>query len=333
MRTLLLLTCLTFGARADRTYEFPCEIASFAVSADMTMAWVSCFRLDPTHTAEAWQRPSSLYALDIASGTLSEVREATGWIRIIAAPAGARAIAVIPQKGGIARGFFYQGQREVSQIPIATEYLSWSADGRSVYFYGRTTIEADAWNILGVFRPDTDAISRTRLAVPTEEVNVCAANRHVFAGIVSYDLHGNAKPYAAAECDADLLFIRRNPKVPPGSFSATCRYVASPHSFSHGPVPWRVIDANTGKALLRVEFTGEGGPEDFEFKSWNPQQDRLLLRLRYRSDALPDLQVFDILHRTVVDSIPDFTGEAAWSRDGEFLICSRGQTLVFRPIQ
>jgi hypothetical protein len=122
----------------------------------------------------------------------------------VAAPVGRSAVVVVPEQGSNGRVLLYEGAREVSPLPIGAEVLAWSSDAGKVYFYCGSTLEADAWNILGVLKLGSLAISKAKLPVPTEDINICSANGHVFAGIVSLDRNGHAEPYAAAELDSEL---------------------------------------------------------------------------------------------------------------------------------
>jgi hypothetical protein len=340
-RTLLALVFAArwsaIGAVADRTYSLPCEPGSFAPSGDGTMVWISCFDIDKARaTADPtnnWTRPSRLFALDLASGQLTELRRAIGWFQIAAAPTGDRAVIVVPDENG-ERRFLYQRSRELSLLPPVISFAAWSADGQAIYFFDEGA-STDTTDTLGILPLDNRAARKTKLAVPTEEVSVCAKDGHVFAGTVPFSRSGHPLPYAAAEYDAELRFVGRNARISPGSFSAGCKYVASPGSFPHGPAPWRIVETATGRQLLQVEFNGEGKGEDAEFLSWNPRRDNLLLRLYFRAPAgndATDLQVFDILKRRVVDSVAGSSGDAAWSRDGEFLMFLRGQSLVAHRI-
>jgi len=346
MRTFLsFVFVVSIAAGADRTYQLPCEITSVAPSGDGKLVWVSCFTPDskyrsPGVPAAEDTRPSILYMVDSATGRLTDLLHGVGRIQIVAAPVGAKAAIVVPgvitsKKGSAGKVLLYVGSREISAPPIGPEYITWSADASRIYFHAGSTIQADAWNILGVARLDTLVVSRTKLSVATEDVNICRQSGHLFAGVVPFD-NGRALPYPAAEYDPDLHYVGRNARIPPGSFSATCRYVATPSSFPHGPAPWRVVATATGLPLMQFEFEGEGRKEEFEFRSWNPAQEDLLIRFRYRAsgpnDVKSDLQVFDVLRRLVIDSVPDFEGEAAWSSDGKSLILARGHSLVFHEV-
>lgn len=338
-----LLACFAIWAAGaacvtatDRIYNLPCQIESFSPSGDGTIVWVSCFDPGTENTAKglraaAWTRPSTLYALDLGSGNVTALRHAFGGIQVIAAPKGSGAIVVIPREKGNGNPFLYIGKKEISALPIGTEYMIWSADARKIYFEGGSTLDADAWNILGMLRLSDFAVSRAELQVPTEDVSICATNGHLFAGIVSFDRLGNAEPYSAAEYDSELRFIGRNRRIPPGRLSVTCRYAATPGSFSHGPARWRVIDTATGRQFMSFEFDGEGSHDDFQFVSWNPTHDDLLLRFFYPSrpgQPLPLLQVFDVLNQRVVDTVSGVAGDAAWSADGSSLMFGKGQSLI-----
>lgn len=277
-----------------------------------------------------------VYALKVPSGQVTELTQAEGGIEIAAAPVGSRVVLVLPQERGHGRPILYEGVREVTELPIDPAFLAWSADGSKIYFYGGTTIEADAWNILGLLRIAGLVVSRENLLEPTESVHVCPANGHLYTGDPIPNHEGQLKANTV-EYDPDLKSVRRINKFLPGNFSATCRYVATEQSF-HGPMPWEIIDVATAQQLMHFDFTGEGKKEEFEFRSWNPKRDEVFLRsvdppLNNEIEIpLSTLQVFHLGQQRVLESFQDISGNVEWSKDGRSLVFSRENSLVFRSV-
>jgi hypothetical protein len=103
------------AAAAERRYELPCDVTSFAQSGDGTVIWVAC---QDQSARKQWQRdavqarskgvsppppPTTyhsqtlVYALDAHSGQVQQVEKAQGPIYIIAAPVGTKSILILPQ--------------------------------------------------------------------------------------------------------------------------------------------------------------------------------------------------------------------------------------------
>jgi hypothetical protein len=186
---------------------------------------------------------------------------------------------------------------------------------------------------LGVLRLNGLAVSREKLAEPTENVYICSESGHIFTGDPIPNRQGELEA-SSAEYDSDVRFLRRITKFLPGHFSASCRYVATEQSF-HGRLPWEIIQVATGKRLLRFEYTGEGKEEEFEFGSWNPKRDDVFLRFAVQPlnsqnrVQQPVVQVFSLVKRDVLHSFIDIRGQVAWSKDGENLVFFCGGILLF----
>jgi hypothetical protein len=218
----------------------------------------------------------------------------------------------------------------------------WGADARRIFFHGGSTLEAEAWNILGILSVKDLAVSKRALLEPTESLYVCAATGHLFTGYATRGSNGELKGKFTVDYDSETNRPQRVDRFPPGDFSATCRYVATTSSF-HGPVPWGIFEVATGQELFHFDFTAEGRKDEFEFHSWNPRQDQLFLRVSYpasRGKAGEDrtrLELVDLRRRRVLESFAsssdgvDWPDEVAWSNDGMWLIIARGNSLVFHP--
>ena len=174
-------------------------------------------------------------------------------------------ILVLPKERGSGLAILYDGPRRVAELPIDPSFLVWSADASKIYFYGGSTIQSDAWNILGVLRLNGLAVSREKLVEPTQNVYVCSDSGHLFTGDPIPNKQGELEA-TAAEYDSDVRFLRRITEFLPGHFSVSCRYVATEQNL-HGPLPWEIIEVATGKRLLHFKYTGEKKEEEFEFGS------------------------------------------------------------------
>ncbi len=281
------------------------------------------------------QSSSSAYSLDLATTSIIPLETAHGSIWVSAAPVGNKAVLTAWEPSASRRVSLYEGGRKICDLPV-DNVLAWSADAKKIYFEAGSTIQGDAWDTLGILTLDDMSITRKKLLALTESVNVCAADGRLFTGdpIVNEDGDLEAE---TVEYGPNLETPRRIPNLLPGNFSATCRYIATESSF-HGPLPWAILDVATGGKLMTFDFTGEGRKEEFEFHSWNPKYDELLLRvadhpLTKQGEILPStLQVFDVERNCVLSSIENSHGVAEWSSDGERLILAKSKSLTFSPI-
>jgi hypothetical protein len=356
--SLVLSPKLVLGekpAPVERTYDLPCEVTSFDQSGDGSIVWFACKdrslwkrwqsdaaeagkqkKLPPPPPVTVYSR-TEVYAIEISSGRITALGGAEGRVEIVAAPLGTRMVLVLPEDKGPGRPVLYDGTRKVTELPIdPSRLLLWSPDARKIYFYGGSTIEAEAWDILGVLQLDGLVVIREKLLEATESFHICTGNGHIFTGDPIPNEKGDLEANTV-EYDPDLKSPQRITKFLPGVFSASCRYVATEQSF-HGPLPGEIIDVATGQRLMRFEFTGEGKKVEFEFQSWNPKRDDIFLRLvdlpmnseTGLSNGL--VQVFQLGKQRVLESFNDISGNVAWSRDGRSLVFPRANSLVFRLI-
>jgi hypothetical protein len=328
---------------ADRTYTLPCEIGSFSPSADGTTVWIGCFELPKPGKASpdfGYDRNSVVYALDTASGQLTEIARSTGGIFFAAAPVGAKVVVSLTAANTENAPTLYERSRKIAAFSAEALYPSWTPDAKKLMYL--TSLPGDQSplpKLLGIVNVDDLAISKVRLAVPTELLFTCRENGHHFTGDIAIDRSGHLKVAGADEYGPDFRYLGRNAKIPPGDFSATCRYVATPSLF-HGPVPWEIVDTATGRQLMYSDFTGESKKPEYESVSWNPKHEGIFLRrLHLPGDPRGEkstLQIFDPRSGRVVESmasakIAALWPEAQWSSDGNWLMSARGQSLIFHP--
>jgi hypothetical protein len=303
-----------------------------APSADGATIWFQCRLTDKDNPVNGYT-PGVVYALEISSARVTRLAQAKGSIHIIPAPIGGQVI-LAPDAARV-KATLYDGTRKIANLPIG-DYgpMAWGPNAAKIYFRAGSTIESDAWNILGILSLPGLGVARKKLQVPTESFFVCRATGHIFTGDSEEDGNGSLKA-DSVEYDADLNPVQRPPRHLPGHFSATCRYVATDVGF-HGPEPWEIDDVVQGHQLIYYGFYEEDenqSKENYIFLSWNPVRDELLLRqLDPPKSQLPVMEVFDLSRRRVLVSLPDFEGKVAWSADGKSLIFSRRQSLVVHPV-
>ena len=278
------------GERESK-YDLPCDIASIAPSGDGKTVWVPCFVPSPGKPY-MFQSPSILYALDTATGRLRQVVKTVGAISVTPAPVGPRVVVVLQKEGSNGRAFLYDGSdgsgKRPEELPsVGTYMLTWTSDARKILFSAGNSPNAqgDSWDILAAFDIERMFTSKAILSSPTEYIYVCPRTGHIFSegqGDI-FDKSGQLARQYAVENDANLHLVNPRAAIPAGNFSAGCRYVATT-PFWHGPIPWRIVNASTGKELYYFDNTfGESGKEEFVFESWNPKSDNLLLRKRVRA--------------------------------------------------
>lgn len=154
---------------AERTYDVPCEVTSFAHSGDGTTIWFAC----QDQTWKRWQQDAAearakgepppprvtshsrtvVYALDVPSGLVVKLTDADGGIYLAAAPMGKQVVLTLPQKRGHGQPVLFDCARRVAELPIDPSFLVWSSDASKIYFYGGSTIQADAWGHSWRFAP------------------------------------------------------------------------------------------------------------------------------------------------------------------------------------
>ena len=336
----LLLSLASFASAADAKTALPCDATSIAVAADGSGLWFGCSQgLAAEKRAEAAGKPAPNYAgtdsdpTDVywlANGSTAPVKAASakGVIDIMPALVGSQALFVMPQASGKSKVALFNGQQRVKDLPLNPEFLLWSADAQKIYFYGGSTVQADAWNVLAIYDLKTGAVEKKTLRTPTEILRVCPANGNVYSVTPKYPGFAGS----TLEYTPELRFVRRVHGWIGAHFSAACAYVASEADF-HGPLPWDIYDVSSGKILF--SFAGldeEGKTEAYRFVQWIPKHESLLLREHVMGQNRPDkLEVFDVKSGRVLQTVPD-TEVVAWSADGNSFILGEGSALVWHTI-
>ncbi|HTK94428.1 MAG TPA: hypothetical protein VL382_02225 [Terriglobales bacterium] len=341
---LAALVCLPAAALAQKSYTLPCLAQTIAPSADGTVLWFTCrtgakwdqFQKEaaaakaagkeaPSYGTNAFQ--DALYALDLGNGNVAKLGEGMAQIEIHPAPKAALAVVTFPQDKGHDKAILYKAGMKGPELPIDPSFLLWSADATHLYFYGGTTLQQDAWNLLGELELATMKKSQTKLRHPGENAYVCERDGHVYAGDPAADKPGSVND----EYDAEGKFVTSAHRFPAGHFSAQCKYVATEDSW-HGPLPWFVVDTASGQQLMEIQFGGEGKPGEYDFRAWNPARETVLLRTAWSDDKMT-VEAFDVvLRKALLSSTEADDAPVAWSADGKAIVVARGKELVFVPV-
>lgn len=319
-------------AKSGSSFQLPCHPDLIAPSGDGSTVWVACFdplKARPGESSPRWTsrnfRPTTVYAVSVPSGNVTQLFRSAGFTRIAAAPVGNRVVFVSNGESRKDEAVLYEGQNRVASLPINPWYFVWGADGKRLLVTVETPRDADAWWGVGVLNLQDFKIARKDLLEPTESPFVCPATGHVFTGFT--DFRSGLRPERAVEYDSDVTHPRRLEEFPPGHFSADCKYVATTESY-HGPIPWGVFEVSTGRKMIEENLTGEGPNDEYGPHSWNPRREEILLRNVYRAQN-PGVQVFDVLRQEALAFFPVSEEEVAWAPDGASLIISRGNSLFF----
>lgn len=195
LQLALLFVLLLPTAVAAQRAILPCEEPNIAVAADGSGVWFVCFRnLAAIRKARehgqpppaAYETPTDLYWLDTATHVPVKIASANAIIRVLAAPSGSLTLVVMPRQTGSSRVLLYNRKQELKELPLDDTFLLWSSDARRLYFYGGRTVQADAWNILGIYDLDKNTSNRAKLIEPTEILGVCPATGNVYSTTPQY---------------------------------------------------------------------------------------------------------------------------------------------------
>lgn len=278
----------------------------------------------PTPTAN----PSDVYWIDSATGVPEKVASADTAVNVIAAPSGSQSLIVMAQRSGSGRVMLYNRERRVKELPVDATFLLWGGDSQKVYFYGGTTIQADAWNILGIYDVNNGSITRAKLREPAEILRVCPANGEVYSATPQYPkFRGSTVEYTP-----EIQFVRQIHGWIGARFSAQCTYVASESDY-HGPLPWSIYNTRSAKKLFQFSAADEdtkGGI--YSLVAWNPKHDSVLLREHVSEHHQRLLEVFDVKGGRVLQTLPG-ADLPTWSADGANIIVPDGDVLVWHPVK
>ena len=334
---LLFLSMLLPPRAMTQKVNLPCELPKIAVAGDGSGVWVVCWRnwsairkardaaLPPP---SPYERPSDVYWIANATGSPEKITDSDTDIRVIPAPSGSQSVIVVSRKSGAGRVLLYNRRQKVRELAVDPSFLLWAADAQRLYFYGGTTIQADPWNVLGIYNLSNGSVRRETLREPTEILRVCPATGEVYSVTPQYaNFPGNTDEYTA-----DIQFVRQIHGWVGARFSARCTFVASESDF-HGPLPWTIYDTRSGERLL--QFSAEDGDtkkDAYSLVAWNPKHDSVLLREHFSKKGERLLEVFDVVSGRVLETFPRADG-AAWSVDGVNIIIADRNSLVWHPLK
>ena len=225
---LFFMGFLSIPTPAEKTVV-PCDITGIAVAGDGSGIWFTCSRnlAALKRSVEAGQTvspyvglkndPTELYWLPNSTKSPVRITSAGGYINLFAAPSGSQSLIVVPEQQSWGRVVLYERRKQMKELPVDAAFLLWSADSHRLYFYGGSTVQADAWNILGIYDLKTSKVTRIKLNEPTEILNVCPENGNVYSVTPPY-AHFAGK---TLEYTPTMKFVRRIRGLPVGArFSA-----------------------------------------------------------------------------------------------------------------
>jgi hypothetical protein len=317
---LWLLALLGSQSQAvSQEVALPCNVTTIATAADGSGVWFVC---SPTSSPKHPHNQRKAYWLSTGTTAPVSIEDASSTVEnnILPAPSGSQALILTT------RAVLYDRQQRMKELPIDSSFLLWGADSDRVYFYGGSTVQSDAWNILGVYDLTSGAVTRVTLHEPTEILRVCQANGDVYSVTPPYpDFGGSTIEYTPT-----IRFQRTINGWVGGIFSAHCTYVASEYSY-HGPLPWSIYEVKTGRKLYHFSRLDEDDKDDmYAPLEWNPRYESLLLREHFPPhNRRRELQVFDVGSGQVLQVFPHAV--AAWSADGNNVIVAEGNRLIWQP--
>jgi hypothetical protein len=340
LKTGLMLVLALSVASAEEKIALPCDASEVNVASDGSGLWFTCSqnwaarkgaeregRQPPPETGSKHNR-AAVYWLGSGSNSPVKVASARASISVVEAPKGSDALVVLQQQSAWGQVVLFHREKRLRELPVDAYFLLWSSNASLVYFYGGTNVEADDWNILGIYDLKSGAWSKRKLKEPTSVLRTCPANGHVYSATPPYPgFAGRTLEYTP-----DLRFIRRIETYVGARFSATCRFVASESEY-HGPLPWSIYAVESGKELLHFASVEEQGKEVvYDFVEWNPRHESLLLRKRIPGNGKPDaFEVFDVESKRVLQTIAD-ADVIAWTADGDKIVTCRGNVLTWHAL-
>jgi len=249
----------------------PCPVSSMAVAADGSGIWFVC---SANSKAQHPRNEREAYWLPTATKTPVKIEEGSPNLAILPAPSGSRALIVGTPRSGQWQASLYDKQQPIKELPIDASFVLWGADSHKIYFYGGSTVQADVWDILGIYDLNSGAISKIILHEPTEILRVCQANGNVYSVTPPYPhFDGSTIEYTPT-----IQFVRKVQGWVGALFSADCTYVASEYSY-HGPLPWSIYEVKTGRKMYHFSALDQADEDDVYVPvEWNPRHDSVLLR-------------------------------------------------------
>jgi hypothetical protein len=311
-----VLLCLNQRAWSGQN-ESACQMTQIAPLADgKVLAYVcSDFGPQPANSPRVIAR-ETVGLHDIAADT-DQVLMSADRVLLLPAPVG-RMFAVTLWTTG--ENWLYEGtlrRAKLDGTPVA-----WSADGTKLFYDAGSTVNADGFNILGIFDTQKFRTRQIHLRNITEHVTTCSKSGYIYTESWVDDWPPEADAY---DQNGTFLFHSKNPYV---DFSASCHF-GVPFASAHGPADWAVFDARSRNIVTQFPWHDDDPSRQHSFEAWNPVIDQLFLMHDFATGAE---QVFDIQKRAVVYWCSDCSA-VSWSADGKSLIYWRDGKFIFQPIQ
>jgi hypothetical protein len=319
----------------SRSYPLPCQPDSIAASADGSTVWIACEEKGHGSLKSDWVYRNWVYAADLQSGRLQKISTGHGFVGFLPAPHGMGAVMTRVGEMHPKHALLLSGAKIVKQLPIDWP-IAWSGDGTNLYFDAGSTVQAEAWDILGILHLNDMSIEKVQLTSAAEGIDVCAATGEIYQGESELDREGNLS-FEVRVYDANGKFLRKPAGIPSGRFSANCRYMATDDSF-HGPVPWEIFDVAAGKRLELFPDADHSGSSWQSFGAWNPRTENLYLRTLETpvKDSATEtntvLQIADAATGKLVASRADFGDMVTWSSDGASVLVAKDSKLTIVPL-
>lgn len=173
---LFLLSVISLpGYLLAQELRLPCEARQLAVAGDGSGVWFVCpphrVPMKPSGSTnrampetKSQNNQTEAYWLPTATNVPVRIESLNANLFVHAASSGSRAVIVRTPGSGPRRALLYDKQLLVKELPIDPSFVLWSADSQKLYFYGGSTMQADAWNILGAYDIETGVNHANQIA-------------------------------------------------------------------------------------------------------------------------------------------------------------------------
>ena len=200
----------------------------------------------------------------------------------------------------------------------------WDGKGERYFFHYSSTVEADAWNVLGAYDTRTRKVAVHTLHGMTESLDFCAAKQSITTESWMFN-SGEAGLRFADEYDLNGKYLRSR-TLPGGRFSASCKF-ATEFVSAHGPIRTHIYDSKTGETLWSLPTTSDDSVWS-SVVEWNPHYDNWALI--QESGAL---KLYDVGRKRVTDLNTSWQTYTHFSNDGRALLQVTDKGLQRTPLR
>ena len=131
---------------------------------------------------------------------------------------GSRALIVMPQHRSWGHAFLYEASNESRNYQLIHISSYGAATRRRCTSCAGSTVQADGWNILGVYDLSSGTITHVKLQEPTEILRVCPSSGKVYSAIPQYPGFAGS----TVEYTDTVQFVQRIHGWMGAQFSAGC---------------------------------------------------------------------------------------------------------------